>query len=60
MNKYASLREKADQKVKLGFTGVGGRGTALLKMCLTMEDVEVLAFTLGAWVGYSVGSYREE
>jgi len=37
------LRGKDDRKVRLGFIGVGGQGTGLLKMCLTMNDVEVPA-----------------
>jgi len=31
------------EKVRLGFIGVGGQGTGLLRMCLSMDDVEVPA-----------------
>ncbi|WP_227379470.1 Gfo/Idh/MocA family protein [Haladaptatus halobius] len=31
-----------NQKVRLGFTGVGGRGAHLLERCLDMNDVDVL------------------
>jgi len=31
------------EEVRLGFIGVGGQGTGLLRMCLTMDDVEVPA-----------------
>ncbi|MBN2411907.1 Gfo/Idh/MocA family oxidoreductase [candidate division KSB1 bacterium] len=37
------LRGKDDRKVRLGFIGVGSQGTGLLRMCLTMDDVEVPA-----------------
>jgi len=37
------LKGKDDRKVRLGFIGVGGQGTGLLKMCLTMDDVQVPA-----------------
>ena len=32
-----------ENNVRMGFIGVGGRGTTLLKICLTMEDVEIPA-----------------
>ncbi len=37
------LRGRDDRKVRLGFVGVGSQGTGLLRMCLTMNDVEVPA-----------------
>ena len=37
------LRGKDVRKVRLGFIGVGGQGTGLLRMCLSMNDVEVPA-----------------
>jgi len=35
--------KEIDRKVRIGFIGVGGQGTGLLKMCLSMQDVEVPA-----------------
>ena len=32
-----------DRRVRLGFIGVGRQGTGLLKMCLSMDDVDVNA-----------------
>ncbi len=37
------LRGKDDRIVRLGFIGVGGMGTNLLRSCLTMQDVEIPA-----------------
>lgn len=37
------LRGKDDRKVRLGFIGVGGMGTNLLRSCLLMPDVEIPA-----------------
>lgn len=37
------LSGKDDRKVRLGFIGVGGMGTNLLRSCLSMPDVEIPA-----------------
>lgn len=37
------LRSKDDRVVRLGFIGVGGMGTNLLRSCLSMKDVEIPA-----------------
>jgi len=37
------LSGKDDRKVRLGFIGVGGMGTNLLRSCLSMQDVEIPA-----------------
>ena len=37
------LKGKDDRVVKLGFIGVGGMGSNLLRSCLTMQDVEIPA-----------------
>ncbi len=37
------LQGKDDRKVRLGFIGVGGMGTNLLRSCLSMKDVEIPA-----------------
>jgi predicted dehydrogenase len=37
------LSGKDDRKIKLGFIGVGGMGTNLLRSCLSMQDVEIPA-----------------
>jgi hypothetical protein len=37
------LKGKDDRKIRLGFIGVGGMGTNLLRSCLTMQDVEIPA-----------------
>jgi len=36
---------KDDRRVRLGFIGLGGQGTGLLKMCLSMPDVDVPALS---------------
>ena len=40
-----SLAEAETRKVRLGFVGLGGQGTGLLRMCLDMDDVEVPALS---------------
>ncbi len=45
MSRNIRLFGKDDRKVRLGFLGLGNQGTSLLKMCLSMEDVEVLALS---------------
>ena len=37
------LHGKDDRKVRLGFIGVGGRGTGLLRNCLTIPEVDIIA-----------------
>ncbi len=37
------LQGKDDRIIRLGFIGVGGMGTNLLRSCLTMQDVEIPA-----------------
>lgn len=37
------LSGKDDRKIRLGFIGVGGMGTNLLRSCLSMPDVEIPA-----------------
>lgn len=37
------LKGKDDRVVRLGFIGVGGMGSNLLRSCLTMQDVEIPA-----------------
>lgn len=39
----AILQGKDDRRVKLGFIGVGGRGTGLLKTCLRLPEVDIPA-----------------
>src|SRR5687767_12998699 len=39
----ATPRGRDDRKVRLGFIGVGGRGSGLLGDCLKMTDVEITA-----------------
>jgi len=45
MGRNIHLFGKDDSKVRLGFIGLGNQGTGLLRMCLSMEDVEVLALS---------------
>lgn len=37
------LQDKDDRIIRLGFIGVGGMGTNLLRSCLTMQDVDIPA-----------------
>jgi len=41
----STLRGKDDRKVRLGFIGVGGRGSGLLANCLTIPGVEITAIS---------------
>ena len=45
MSRSIRLFGQDDRKVRLGFVGLGGQGTGLLRMCLDMEDVEVPALS---------------
>ena len=45
MTRNIHLFGKDDRKVRLGFIGLGRQGTGLLRMCLSMGDVEVPALS---------------